>query len=294
MIEHSGLSEQGPVRPNNEDFIACRCPEEAETRFAKGHLFVIADGVGGSMAGEVASREAADKLLHCYYLSSRRYEKALQEAFQQTNLHVYDLSHSVPEYRRMQTTLSAIALIGRQAIIGHVGDTRIYQVRQQEIQQLTWDHSEVAELLRMQIITPEEARHHHRRNIITRSIGSALLLQPDFRTIEVEIGDIFVLCTDGLWEPVMESEIAAAVATHPPSEACRRLLDLAIERKTTDNLSIQVIKVVEWEEGTTDSAPRKTGLLQRSLQLLGKKNPVRNRKVVDVAHARFPATQRRG
>jgi serine/threonine protein phosphatase PrpC len=271
MIEHSGISEQGPVRPNNEDFIACRCPEEADVRFSKGHLFVIADGVGGSMAGEVASREAADMLLRLYYTSSRQGAKALQEAFQQANLHVYDLSQSVPEYRRMQTTLSAIALIGRQAFIGHVGDTRIYQVRRQKIQQLTWDHSEVAELLRMQIITPEEARHHHRRNIITRSIGSALLLQPDFRTIEVEIGDIFVLCTDGLWEPVTEQEIAAAVAANPPSAACRMLIDLAIERKTTDNLSVQVVKVVEWEEDTTRTASPKTSLLRRSLQMLGKK-----------------------
>ena len=271
MIEHAGISEQGPVRPNNEDFIACGCPEEAAVRVSKGHMFVIADGVGGNMAGEVASREAADKLLHVYYTSSRRPAKALEEAFQQTNLHVYDLSQSVPEYRRMQTTLSAIALVGRKAFIGHVGDTRIYQVRRQDIQQLSRDHSEVADLARMQVITREEARHHHRRNIINRSVGSAPFFRPDFKTIDVELGDIFVLCSDGLWEPVEEGEIAATVAAYPPSAACRMLLDMAIQRDTSDNLSVQVIKVVEWERDAAPTASGKTSWLQRSLQLFGKK-----------------------
>src|SRR5579863_7255797 len=108
MIEHSGASEQGPVRTNNEDYIAHCCPQDADVRAAKGYLFAIADGVGGNLAGEVASREAAEKLLEGYYGSSKRWGRALQEAFVQANLHVYDLGHSVPEYRRMSTTPSAI------------------------------------------------------------------------------------------------------------------------------------------------------------------------------------------
>jgi protein phosphatase len=270
MIEHSGASETGPVRPNNEDFIAHECPEEAEVRHSKGSLFVVADGVGGGLAGEVASREAVSKLMSLYYSSSSVWGRALQEAFQQANLHIYDLSQDNPDYRRMQTTLSAIALVNNQAIVGHVGDTRIYRVRGHEIQQLTRDHSEVAELVRMQIITPEEARHHPRRNIITRSVGSELLLQAEFHNVEVELGDIFVLCTDGLWEPVEEAEIASAVTGHSASAACRLLLDLAVERGTHDNLSIQVAKVVEWDRHAAPVQTRQPGLLQRALGLFGK------------------------
>ncbi len=272
MIEHAGLSEQGPTRPNNEDFIACECPEEADGRASKGHLFVVADGVGGSMSGEVASREAANTLVKLYYESSRGVHKALLEAFRLANLKIYDLGQTVPEYRQMQTTLSAIALDGNHAVIGHIGDTRIYQIRRGEIQQLTKDHSEVAELMRMQIITPEEARTHHRRNIINRSIGSSPFLQADFRHVEVEIGDVFVLCTDGLWEPVTDAEIAAIASEAPPAVACRRLLDLAIGRETSDNLSIQVVKVVEWERNAAGNARPEKTLWQRGLALLGRKS----------------------
>ena len=271
MIEHAGLSEQGPTRPNNEDYITHGCPEDAAIRVAKGHLFVIADGVGGSLSGEVASREAADTLLRLYYESSRGVHKSLLEAFRQTNLRVYDLSQTVPEYRQMQTTLSAIALAEKRAVIGHIGDTRIYLARRREIQQLTKDHSEVGELMRMQIITPEEARSHPRRNIISRSIGSSPFLQADFRHVEVEIGDVFILCTDGLWEPVSEQEIAEVVAEYPPAMACRRLLDLAIERKTNDNLSIQIVKVVEWEQSAEGAAPRKPNVWRKALQIFSRK-----------------------
>lgn len=271
MIEHAGLSEPGPARPNNEDFIACGCPEEADVRAAKGHLFVIADGVGGSLSGEVASREAASALLRLYYESSRGVHKSLLEAFRQTNLRVYDLSQTAPEYCQMQTTLSAIALEGKRAVIGHIGDTRIYLTRQREIQQLTKDHSEVGDLMRLQIITPDEARTHHRRHIINRTVGSTPFLQADFRHVEVEIGDVFVLCTDGLWEPVAEREIAEAVTDYPPAIACRRLVDLAIERETSDNLSIQVVKVVEWERNEAVRASRKPNLWQRSLQIFSRK-----------------------
>src|SRR5579863_1366589 len=101
MIEHSGASEQGPVRTNNEDYIAHCCPQDADVRAAKGYLFVVADGVGGSRSGEVASREAAEQLLAGYYESPKRWGRALQEAFGAANTHVYDLSHTNPEYRRM-------------------------------------------------------------------------------------------------------------------------------------------------------------------------------------------------
>lgn len=270
MIEHFGATEQGPVRTNNEDFILHYSPEESEARLAKGQLFVVADGVGGNLSGEVASREAAQTLVAFYQSSPKRWGKALQDAFQQANLHVFDLSQSCPEYRRMQTTLSAIALVDNQALVGHVGDTRIYRVRGKTIQQLTRDHSEVSELMRMQIITPEEARHHARRHIITRTVGGEPFLQPEFHSLEVEIGDTFVLCTDGLWEPLEEQEIAETVGNYSPGEACRRLLDLAVARETSDNLSLQIAKVTAFERKSAEAVPSRPLWLQKTLGLFGR------------------------
>ena len=270
MIQYSGASEQGPVRTNNEDFIAHRSPEEDALRCARGHLFAVADGVGGGQAGEVASKEAAQTLINLYYSLPGTWGRALQEAFQKANEHVYDLGRSRPEYRKMQTTLSAIAVLNNEAIVGHVGDTRIYQVRDREIEQLTRDHSDVAELLRMRLITPDEARHHPRRNVITRSIGSEMLLQAQYRNIEVELGDHFVLCSDGLWEPIEDRELVHAVTRHSPAHACRTLLDLAIERGTSDNLSIQIIKVVEWERNGRPRVARKGGYLRKALRVFRK------------------------
>ena len=271
MIEHFGISEQGPVRANNEDFILHSSPEDSAARLAKGHIFAVADGVGGNLSGEVASREAAEKLIACYNDSERRWGKAFQDAFQQANLHVYDLSQSRPEYRRMQTTLSAIALLNDQAIIGHVGDTRIYRVRNKKIEQITRDHSEVSELLRMNVITPEEARHHARRHIITKTVGGEPFLQPEYHSIIVELGDIFILCTDGLWEPVGEQEIAEAAGNYAPESACRRLIDLATARETADNLSIQIAKVTAWEGKPGESTTSRSNLLQKALGFFGRK-----------------------
>src|SRR5947209_4331107 len=111
-LEHAGLSEQGPVRENNEDFIVHCSPPDAKVRSIMGCLFAVADGVGGNRAGEVASREAAQFLLQDYYAKSQKPAKALREAFTAANLHVYNLSHSNPDYRRMETTLSVLCLVG--------------------------------------------------------------------------------------------------------------------------------------------------------------------------------------
>ncbi len=269
MIEHAGSSALGPVRPNNEDCIAHRAPEESEVRLSKGCLFVVADGVGGSRAGEVASKEAADALIQHYYKNGKSPGRALQEAFQQANLHVYDMGQVNPDYRRMETTLSAFALVGDQAYIGHVGDSRIYLVRDRQIEQLTRDHSEVGELVRMQLLTADEARHHPRRNVITRSVGSELMLQVDYRHVDIRLNDIFVTCTDGMWEPVEDSEIAEIVSKHSPEDAVRLLTELGVERGTADNLSIQVVKVVEWERKPALAAS-KNGLLQKALRLFSR------------------------
>src|SRR5262245_27543548 len=125
-LDYAGLSEQGPVRDNNEDFIASQVPSEPAVQDQKAFLFTIADGVGGQRAGEVASRQGAEKLIELYYASKKNPSAALQRAFKQTNLDICDLGMTNPLYRRMATTLSALALVGDRVYIGHIGDTRIY------------------------------------------------------------------------------------------------------------------------------------------------------------------------
>ncbi len=265
-LEHARLSDQGPERENNEDFMAFYSPEDPEIGDSKGCLFVIADGVGGNRAGEVASQQASQHLIERYYQINRKPDRALKESFNYANLKVCDMGHSRPEYRRMETTLSALSLVGQEAIIGHIGDSRIYRIRQGEIRQLTNDHSEVGELMRMRLITPEEARHHPRRNVITRSLGSELLIQADFRVEPLLVDDIFVMCTDGLWEPVEDNEILSAVSRNTPEDACRCLIRQALEQGASDNISVQVIKLRKLGE---PSEPAKNGLLKRTLRFLG-------------------------
>lgn len=268
-LDYAGLSEQGPVRDNNEDFIAAHIPADPAILAQKGCLFAIADGVGGGRAGEVASQHSAEKLAALYYGGGKSPLSALQRAFKQTNLYICDMGLANPAYRRMSTTLSALALVGGQLHIGHVGDTRIYQVRGAVAQQLTRDHSEVAELVRMQILSPEEAQRHPRRHIITRSLGNDLMTQIDFRSEPLQAGDGFVLCTDGLWEPLAPAEVAAALQADSAAEACQQLVALALERGTDDNLSVQVIKVVELPGNQPDQSARKNGFFRRTLNLIG-------------------------
>ncbi len=245
MIEHAGLSEQGHVRFRNEDFIAHQAPDETPTAQSKGFLCVVADGVGGSRAGDVASREATQILVQAYYAGAKRPERALRDAISRANLHVYDLGLKAGSFR-METTIAAVAVAGNKAYLAHVGDSRIYRVRASgQMEPMTRDHSEVAELVRMQILTPENARHHPRRHIITRSVGNQPIVQSSLRIEPLEAGDTFVLCTDGLWEPLEDSEIAGIVTVQAPADACRQLVALALERQSTDNLSVQIVRIAE-------------------------------------------------
>ena len=257
MIEHAGLSEQGHVRFRNEDFIAHQAPDETPAAQSKGFLCVVADGVGGSGAGDVASREAAQTLVHAYYAGAKKPERALRDAISRANLHVYDLGLKAGSFR-METTVAVVAIAGAHAYMAHVGDSRIYRVRAAgQIEPMTRDHSEVAELVRMQILTPENARHHPRRHIITRSVGNQPIVQASQRIEPLEPGDTFVLCTDGLWEPLEDKEIAEIVRAEAPAEACQRLVALALERQSTDNLSVQIVQVTEISKEIAPQTPNR-------------------------------------
>ena len=248
MLEHAAISEQGPARSSHEDTITHKIPDDPELLDQKGSLFVIADGVGGHGGGDIASREAAKVLTAHYYESRALPERALKGALGETNLHVYDLGVKLKR-PLLSTTLSAIAIVGSRFHLVHIGDSRIYRLREHtDIEQLTDDHSEAAELVRMNIVRPENLRGHPRRHVVTRSIGSEAVARPMAKSGNVQSGDYFVQCTDGVWEFVQDSEISEIVRFNSPAKACSELLSLVLTRSPSDNISVQVIKILSVED----------------------------------------------
>src|SRR5229473_6168319 len=245
-LEAGGLTDPGPHRETNEDSIGCFAPGDQLALQRKGYLYVVADGLGGHSAGEVASSSAVATLGEEYYSPSNhtRIEPALRQAVQAANLRIHELTHRHPEYRSMETTFSAMAIAGAQAYIAHIGDTRVYHWREGRLSQLTSDHSEAAELVRLRILKPERVRDHPGRSTLTRTLGSRLIPRPDYLRQPVVAGDQFVLCSDGLWSEIEDAEIAASLAAHAPADACRELIQCALQRECLDNISVQVVRVV--------------------------------------------------
>jgi protein phosphatase len=265
-LESSGLTDAGPHRDTNQDSIGCFAPSDALALQRKGYLYVVADGLGGHAAGEVASSCAVEKLGEEYYSPSNhtRIEPALRQAVQAANLRIHELTHHHPEYRSMETTLSAVAIAGAQAYVAHVGDTRIYHWREGALTQVTSDHSEAAELVRMRILKPERVRDHPGRNSLTRTLGSRLIPRPDYLRRPVQAGDQFVLCSDGLWSAMEEAEIAGIIGNSPPAAACRTLIEYALARDSHDNVSVQVVRVHAVDDAP--AAPGRNGWLSSIFQ----------------------------
>lgn len=240
-----GLSDKGRVRQNNEDYFGYHIPaEKGLDRF--GSLFAISDGVGGCAAGEVASAEAVNVLLQEYYFGdhSEKIPERLKSAFRRTSLHVYDLSASHPSTRNMSSTLSTLLLRQNRFFITHVGDSKIMLLRDNDMIQLTKDHSFVGKLLRLGLITAEEARVHPNRNVLLKAVGNDPLLVPDFYSGFTMPGDLFCLITDGILEHATPEELKSFLIDPGPSE--KELAGLIAElnrRGGHDNMTIMTVKV---------------------------------------------------
>jgi protein phosphatase len=207
-------------------------------------MFVVADGMGGHAAGEVASRIAVETVLQTWVGGSvTRPSQALRTAARAANTAVFAASMD-RERRGMGTTLVSLALVAGEAFIANVGDSRAYHVRRGVCSQLTTDHSRVGEMLRMRLITPEQAAHHPARSQLTRSLGGEPAVQVDLVHKELAVGDVFVLCSDGLWDLVSRRDIAEATEA-VPDEAAEALIDSALQRGAPDNVSAIVVRITE-------------------------------------------------
>jgi protein phosphatase len=270
-VEYAGMTVIGHVREHNEDRLgwvaldgaAPYVTPAAEHTLAQttvasdvGLVFAVADGLGGYGGGEVASGMAVEASLSQTQkglAGGGRIPGTLRDAFNRANHVILDAAISGQGGRKMQSTLSTLVMTPGEAHLGHVGDSRVYRRREGELELLTTDHSQVMELLRMHIITPEQAIEHPARYALTRSVGGDITVRTDIRNERLEQGDTFLLCSDGLWSNVTSSEIGAALA-QSPAEACRRLVELALERGGDDNATAMVIRARE--AGQRPEAPQ--------------------------------------
>ncbi len=238
------LSHVGLVRDENQDTTRLLVPADTRVRETHGSLLAIADGMGGYAKGGVASVTAIDTFFEAFYrdtLDSR--PAALKGALEQANLAVHQASFRL-NAGQMGTTLTVANVAGDRLYLAHVGDTRAYLVRDGQARCLTNDHSLVAELVRMKVISPDKVRTHAQRSVLNRSLGLNLFVQPDISHITLLAGDVIILCSDGLWAYVQDAEFAVmSTQMRSVDELGERLVSLALERQTDDNASVVVARV---------------------------------------------------
>lgn len=250
LIETDGFviasaTDLGRRRTGNEDSHALWVSQDPAVRADKGLLCVVCDGMGGANAGEVASQVSVATVIES--VSGNRTADpatALRDAVELANHRVHTQAAANPDQRGMGTTCTAMLLRGTEVWIGHVGDSRAYLVRGGRARPLTRDHSLVAELVDKGHLTPEEAKHDPRRNVVTRSVGALEHVEVDAELAfdGTEPGDAFVLCSDGLHGLVTDAEIGRIASEAAPADACAQLIDLANERGGPDNITVFVVR----------------------------------------------------
>jgi len=235
-ISFFGATDVGLVRDHNED--VWKAVQE------KG-LFLVADGMGGHLAGEVAAKLAVDKMAELFssteHLDSEDY---LMTLFKQVNSFIHQQGRSKSAYAGMGTTLCCLYVQEDRVVYGHVGDSRIYRLRKEVLNQLTEDHSFVKELVGNQLLSPEEVNGFAYKHILTQAIGTSSDVEPAIKKEELHIGDLFLICSDGLSNFVTDQEILTTL-TSPYSleERGNRLIDLAKNHGGGDNVTVLLINV---------------------------------------------------
>jgi len=227
------FSEKGCIRKNNEDSFLV-LPEQG--------LYAVADGMGGHRAGEVASSTALEELRklvpQLVELEGKGLENGLTEAFAIANRVVYQASTTEPENAGMGTTLTVLMVRSKTVVITHVGDSRAYLWRDDVLTSLTVDHSLVGELVRLEQISPEEAEKHPQRHVLMRAVGADPDVEVDCRSVDLQTGDVFLLCTDGFSNVISDQELAEEFL-EPGSWEGRfeKLRKLTLERGAPDNFT---------------------------------------------------------
>ena len=246
-MEHVALSDVGLRRANNQDAFAVREAPNREAWLARGHLYLVADGMGAHAAGELASRIAAETTPHLYVQSQELPPHlALKQAIVQTNAKIFGRGEANRDFHGMGTTCSVLLLTRQGALLGHVGDSRVYRLRCGALEQLTFDHSLAWEMRATGRMSDSEVQSAIPKNIITRSLGPSNEVQVDLEgPFEVQQDDVYLLCSDGLSGQVSDAELGAVLQSLPAAEAAQALIDIANLRGGPDNITVVVAKVGE-------------------------------------------------
>ena len=244
-VEYAAKTDVGLRRQNNEDACVAQLVTDAELWHDRGHLFVVADGMGGHAVGELASKIATDTLPHTFFKKREGdVGAALQGAVLEANENIHRRGTQNRDFQRMGTTCTSLVLCEEGAYVAHVGDSRAYRVRRDRIDQLTFDHSLQWELRRRGRLNAEESLLQEHRNVITRSLGPEANVDVDLEgPFPVQADDVYVLCSDGLTTHVSDGEIAAISRDLKPGAACRLLVHLANLRGGTDNCTVIIVRV---------------------------------------------------
>jgi serine/threonine protein phosphatase PrpC len=247
-VTSCGVTDVGLKRGHNEDNYLIN--EEL-------NLFVVADGMGGHAGGEYASAIAVNTVEEVVADLEIKPEATdltdpvdvmrdrITQAIRLAGRRIFEKARQQPEFHGMGTTAVVLVLRAGNAYVAHVGDSRVYRLRDGVIEQITEDHSLIAEKLRHGLITPEEAKNHRMRNVITRSLGYQEDVEVDLQVLAVRRGDTFLMCSDGLSGHVQDTEMGESMTRQGPQVAARGLIELACERGGEDNITTIIARVDE-------------------------------------------------
>lgn len=244
-LQYAAKSDVGLRRANNQDSMTVAIAGSQEHFQQRGHLFMVADGMGAHVAGELASKIAVDTVPLIYdKLRNLPPPEALSRAIADANAQIYARGSSNPDFKGMGTTCSALALLPQGAVVAQVGDSRVYRRRGYRLDQLSFDHSLIWEMKQAGKLSPEAAETSVGKNIITRSLGPSATVKVDLEgPFPLEVGDTFLLCSDGLSGQVADDELGLVLSCLTPDEAVRTLIHLANLRGGPDNITVIVAQV---------------------------------------------------
>ena len=239
------VSDVGCVRTNNEDSGVIVNRSGSRKLEGEGMLVVVADGMGGHAAGEVASQMAVELIPRVYFEAGRPGAAALVQSIEASNRAIFERASSASECAGMGTTVVTLVLQDEKAWVAHVGDSRLYRLRGDEIEAVTQDHSLVRQLVERGILSEQEAEGHPDSNVILRALGTqpSVEVEAPANPMPLRVGDQFVLCSDGLTDLVSAREIQQQLGGAPAFEASQALVDLAKSRGGHDNVTVAVVRI---------------------------------------------------
>jgi PPM family protein phosphatase len=268
-VRYAALTDVGAKRSHNQDACAVQLAPDDPLWQSQGHIFIVADGMGGHAVGEKASAKAIRDIPLTYlkHVPQEGVVPAIRRSFTEANADIFDIGQKNPEFKGLGTTGTALFLRSEGAWVGHVGDSRAYRIRPGRVEQLTFDHSWVWEIARRQGIDPDQLGDF-KKNVIVRSLGPDEQVEVDIEGPHpIQPGDAFLLCSDGLTNEVAADEIGAVVQVLPPDEAAKFLIALANIRGGRDNITCIIVQTPGGESGTGHAVvARASGGLRRVLQ----------------------------